>query len=72
MAPFSLVADPLLPLFREALTEDERMQFLDMLTQGASAPSAPSERQRAALARLKRRRAGGVPALRTNRAGNIG
>lgn len=70
--PFSLVADPLLPLFREALTEDERMQFIDMLTQVASAHSAPSELQREALARLKRRLAGGVPALRTNRVGNFG
>ena len=70
--PFSLVADPLLPLFREKLTEAERMQFVDMLTKVASAHSAPSELQREALVRLKRRLSGGKPTLATNRAGNFG
>ena len=69
--PFSLVADPLLPLFREKLTEAERMQLLDMLTMVASAHSAPSELQREALVRLRRRLSGGKPALATNRAGNF-
>lgn len=69
--PFSLVADPLLPLFREKLTEAERMQLVDMLTKVASAYSAPSELQREALVRLKRRLAGGKPALATNRAGHF-
>lgn len=70
--PFSLVADPLLPLLRERLTEDERMQFVEMLTKVASAHSAPSELQREALVRLKRRLSGAAPALRTSRAGNFG
>ena len=69
--PFSLVADPLLPLFREKLTEAERMQLVDMLTMVASAHSAPSELQREALVRLRRRLSGGMPALATNRAGNF-
>lgn len=69
--PFSLVADPLLPLFREKLTEAERMQLVNMLTMVASAHSAPSELQREALVRLRRRLSGGMPALATNRAGNF-
>ncbi|KQT50114.1 hypothetical protein ASG52_08620 [Methylobacterium sp. Leaf456] len=70
--PFSLVADPLVPLFRERLTEDERLHFVEMLTQVASAHSAPSELQREALVRLKRRLTGAAPALKTSRAGNFG
>ena len=70
--PFSLVADPLLPLLREKLTEAERMQLVDMLTKVASAHSAPSELQREALVRLKRRLSAGTPRLATNRAGNFG
>lgn len=70
--PFSLTADPLLPLLREKLTEAERMQFVEMLTKVASAHSAPSELQREALVRLKRRLSGGTPTLATNRAGNFG
>lgn len=70
--PFSLVADPLLPLFREKLTGEERMQLIDMLTKVASAHSAPSELQREALARLKRRLSAGKPELVTSRSGNHG
>ncbi|MFJ7437521.1 TerB family tellurite resistance protein [Methylorubrum thiocyanatum] len=70
--PFSLVADPLLPLFREKLTGEERVQFVDMLTQVASAHSAPSELQREALVRLKRRLIAGKPELAASRAGHFG
>ncbi len=69
--PFSLVADPLLPLFREKLTGEERLQLVTMLTKVASAHSAPSELQREALARLKRRLIAGKPELAANRAGNF-
>lgn len=70
--PFSLVADPLVPLFRDRLTEDERLHLIEMLTQVASAHSAPSELQREALVRLKRRLTGAAPALAAHRAGNFG
>ncbi|CAO4153411.1 tellurite resistance TerB family protein [Methylorubrum extorquens] len=70
--PFSLVADPLLPLLREKLTGEERMQLVEMLTKVASAHSAPSELQREVLARLKRRLIAGKPELATSRAGNFG
>lgn len=70
--PFSLVADPLLPLLREKLTVEERMHLVDMLTKVASAHSAPSELQREALVRLKRRLSGGKPELAASRTGNFG
>ncbi|MBD8906158.1 tellurite resistance TerB family protein [Methylorubrum zatmanii] len=70
--PFSLVADPLLPLLREKLTGEERMQLVDMLAKVASAHSPLSELQQEALARLKRRLVAGGPALVASRAGNHG
>jgi len=70
--PFSLVADDLLPLLRDNLTEAERLHFIDMLSQVASAHSAASELQREAIVRLKRRLTGGSPALKTSRAGDFG
>ena len=70
--PFSLVADPLLPLFREKLTGEERVQLVEMLTKVASAHSAPSELQREALVRLKRRLTAGKPELATSRTGSFG
>lgn len=45
---------------------------MDMLTQVASAHSAPSELQREALVRLKRRLVAGKPELATSRAGHFG
>lgn len=65
--PFSLVADELLPLLREKLTEPERLHLVEMLTAVASAHSPASELQREALVRLKRRLVSSVTALRTNR-----
>jgi uncharacterized tellurite resistance protein B-like protein len=70
--PFSLVADELLPLLRESLTDQERKQFIEMLGKVAGAHSSPSELQREAIARLKRRFASGTPALKTSRAGDFG
>ena len=70
--PFPQVAEPLVPLFREHLTEDERLHFVEMLTQVASAHSAPSDLQREALARLKRRLTGATPTLGASRNGNFG
>ncbi len=70
--PFSLVADELLPLLRESLSERERLDFLDMLTKVAGAHSAPSELQREAIVRLRRRLVGNAPSLRTSRSGDFG
>lgn len=53
--PFSQVSDPLIPLLRSRLSVDERMELITMLTQVASAHSAPSELQREGIARLKNR-----------------
>lgn len=61
--PFSLVADPLIPLLREALTERERADLIDMLAKVAGAHSAPSELQREGIARLKRRLLASPPVL---------
>lgn len=61
--PFSLVADELLPLLRDRLTEDERTQLVDMLTAVAGAHSAPGELQREALVRLRKRLLAGPPKL---------
>lgn len=70
--PFSLVADPLLPLLREALTEAERTEFVGMLSTVAGAHSAPSELQREALARLKRRLLADSPRLAASRSDRFG
>lgn len=70
--PFSLVADELLPLLREALTDAERQQFVTMLTQVAAAHSSPSDLQREAVARLKRRLLSGKPELKVSRSGDFG
>ena len=70
--PFSQVADPLVPLLRSRLTEAERGQLCEMLTSVASAYSAPSELQREALVRLRRRLVGGRPALAAERQGDHG
>ncbi len=70
--PFSLVADELLPLVRESLNDAERGQLVEMLTKVAGAHSSPSELQREAIARLKRRLASGKPALKTSRTGDFG
>ncbi|MCP1557019.1 UNVERIFIED_ORG: hypothetical protein M2438_001093 [Methylobacterium sp. SuP10 SLI 274] len=48
------------------------MQLVEMLTNVASAHSAPSELQREALARLKRRLIAGKPELATSRADHFG
>lgn len=69
--PFSLVMDELLPLLRDRLSEAEQLQLVDMLTRVAGAHSAPSELQREALVRLRRRLTGKAPALRTNRSGDF-
>lgn len=61
--PFSQVADPLLPLLRDRLTAAEREQLVDMLTKVASAHSAPSELQREAIVRLRRRLAAERPTV---------
>lgn len=53
--PFSQVADPLVPLLRQALTLDERADLIAMLTQVAGAHSSPSELQREGITRLRRR-----------------
>ncbi|CAO4177861.1 tellurite resistance TerB family protein [Methylorubrum populi] len=53
--PFLLTAEPLLPLFREQLTEAERVEFVGMLTSVASAHSEISELQRVALTRFRHR-----------------
>ncbi|MCJ2060414.1 TerB family tellurite resistance protein [Methylobacterium sp. J-048] len=53
--PFSQVADPLIPLLRRQLNAAERAELIDMLTKVAGAHSAPSELQREAIGRLKRR-----------------
>lgn len=70
--PFLVVAEELVPLLRAQLTEDERRQFIDMLTRVATAHSPASELQREALVRLRRRLLGGQPALRTSRFGDFG
>lgn len=70
--PFSQVADPLVPLLRARLTEAERLQFVEMLKSVASAHSAPSELQREALVRLRRRLVAGQPTLAATRTGNSG
>lgn len=70
--PFSVAADELLPLLREQLTQAEQLQFVDMLTEVAGAHSPPSELQREAVARLKRRLIGRRPALNASRAGDFG
>lgn len=70
--PFSIVADELLPVLRESLTEPERQQLLDMLARVAGAHSAPSELQREALVRLKRRLMSTTLNLRTSRTGDYG
>lgn len=49
------MSDPLIPLLRSRLSVDERMELITMLTQVASAHSAPSELQREGIARLKNR-----------------
>lgn len=69
--PFSLAADPLLPLLRDSLTETERTDFVAMLTAVAGAHSAPSELQREALARLKRRLLADPPRLVSSRSDTI-
>lgn len=69
--PFSQVADPLLPLLREALTPAERSELIAMLIQVAGAHSAPSELQREGIRRLERRLlAGKVHALEARRRGS--
>ncbi|GJD94397.1 TerB family tellurite resistance protein [Methylobacterium iners] len=70
--PFSLVADELLPLLRDQLTEPERLQFVEMLSKVASAHSAPSELQREAIVRLRRRLLAASPALAADRTGDFG
>lgn len=70
--PFSLVADELVPLLREQLTEGERRQLVDMLTEVAKAHSPASDLQREAIVRLKRQLAGASPALRARRTGEFG
>lgn len=70
--PFSLAADELLPLLREVLTEPERGQLVEMLNKVAGAHSSPSDLQREAVARLKRRLLAGTPVLETRRSGDFG
>ena len=52
---FSPVADELVPLLRQRLDMDERLQLVDMLRKVAHAYGEPSELQIEAIARLKRR-----------------
>lgn len=61
--PFSLVADPLLPLLRARLTEAERTELVTMLTAVAGAHSPPGDLQREALVRLRKRLLAGPTAL---------
>jgi uncharacterized tellurite resistance protein B-like protein len=70
--PFSQIADPLVPLLKARLTEAERLQFVEMVRSVASAHSAPSELQREALVRLKRRLVAAKPALAASRTGDHG
>jgi len=70
--PFSQIADPLVPLLKARLTEAERLQFVEMLRSVAAAHSAPSELQREALARLKRRLVTDRPTLVVSRTGDHG
>ncbi|KQO72528.1 hypothetical protein ASG60_06695 [Methylobacterium sp. Leaf469] len=65
--PFSQIADPLVPLLKAHLTEAERLQFVELVRSVASAHSAPSELQREALIRLKRRLVADRPILATSR-----
>ncbi|MBX9934089.1 MAG: TerB family tellurite resistance protein [Methylobacterium sp.] len=65
--PFSLVADELLPLLREKLTEPERLHLVEMLSAVASAHSPASDLQGEALVRLKRRLISSVTTLKANR-----
>lgn len=67
--PFAQLADALLPLLRERLTLDERLQLVDMLNSVASAHSATGELQRKAIAGLRRQLVVASPALRANRTG---
>ncbi|GEO98055.1 hypothetical protein [Methylobacterium haplocladii] len=65
------MADELLPLLRESLTESERRHLVDMLNRVAGAHSSPSELQREAVARLKRRLLPGTSVLKTRRSGDV-
>ena len=69
--PFSLVADPLISLLREALTLNERTEFVAMLTKVAGAHSTPSELQREGIVRLKRRLTAAAPSLAVGRRGDF-
>ena len=52
---FSPIADELVPVLRQKLTIDERLQLIDMLRAVANAFGEASELQIEAIARLKRR-----------------
>lgn len=52
---FSPVADELVPMLRDRLTVDERLQLIDMLRTVANAYGEASELQTEAINRLKRR-----------------
>jgi uncharacterized tellurite resistance protein B-like protein len=58
------VADELLPLLRDELSEAERLHLVDMLWQIAGAHSAASELQRKAITEFGRRLRGVGPATR--------
>lgn len=69
--PFSLVADELLLLLRDALTEPERLRLVEMLDAVAGAHAPPSELQREAMVRLKRRLVSSIALVKTNRSGGV-
>ena len=52
---FSLMSDQLLPLLKDRLGGEERLQLIDMLQQTASAYNGASELQQSSISRLKKR-----------------
>lgn len=52
---FSVVSDQLLPMLRDKLAQDERLQLVDMLQKTADAYNGASELQQSAINRFKKR-----------------
>lgn len=50
-----MVSDQLLPMLRDKLTQDERLQLVDMLQKTADAYNGASELQQSAINRFKKR-----------------
>ncbi|GJE16802.1 tellurite resistance TerB family protein [Methylobacterium marchantiae] len=70
--PFPLLAGELLPLLRETLTPDERLQLVDMLIAVASAHSEMGELQHKAITQFREDLMAASPALKASRAGDSG